>query len=100
METINGDVTVNDGGGLLDSSGLIDSLIVDCNGLTKSLIDNQFVQFASTLVQMVQKLSNLKKGIKSDQDSLREQIQELKKLNDDLAEKAYGLPVDRGDGGA
>ena len=100
METINGDVTVNDGGGLLDSSGLIDSLIVDCNGLTKSLIDNQFIQFASTLVQMVQKLSNLKKGIKSDHDSLREQIKELKKLNDDLAEKAHGLPVDRGEDGA
>lgn len=97
MGTINGDVTVNDGGGLLDSSGLIDSLIVDCNGLTKSLIDNQFIQFANTLVQMVQKLSNLKKGIKADQDSLMEQVKELRKLNDDLAEKAYGLPVDRGE---
>lgn len=73
------DITVNDGGGLFDASGIIDTLIVDCNSLPKLLIDNQFIAFGNTLAQMVQKLKLLKNGIKNDRESLRQQIDDLQR---------------------
>lgn len=73
------EITVNDGGGLFDASGIIDTLIVDCNNLPKLLIDNQFIAFGNTLVQMVQKLKQLKNGIKNDRESLRQQIDDLQR---------------------
>lgn len=60
-------VPINDGGGLYDNAGLIDSLIVDCNSLPKALIDNQFILFCNTLAQMVQKLKSMKEGIRKEQ---------------------------------
>ena len=72
------ELKVNDGGGLLDSDGIIDSLIVDCNRLPKQLIDNQFVSFCNNITQMVQKLTLLKKGIMDDRNSLTEQIKTLR----------------------
>ena len=69
---------VNDGGGLFDSDGLIDTLIVDCNELPKTLCCGEYVRFCNTIVQMVQKLALLRNGIKADADSLRKQIEELK----------------------
>ena len=89
------DVTVNDGKGLYDNDGLIDSLIVDCNNLPKLLIDNHFIAFGSLLIQMVQKLSNLKAAIQEEQKAHRKEINELRVLNDDLAEHVYKVPVDR-----
>ena len=68
---------VNDGKGLYDSSGMIDSLIVDCNSLLGFLISNQNIAFCKKIVEMVQKLSNLKTGIKTDTESMTEQIQRL-----------------------
>ena len=73
------EITVNDGGGLFDASGIIDTLIVDCNNLPKLLIDNQFIAFGNTLVQMVQKLKLLKNGVKNDRESLQQQIDDLKR---------------------
>lgn len=73
------DVKVNDGGGLFDSIGLIDSLLVDCNDLTKMLVDGRFVGYCSVIVSMVQKLSELKTGVKNDMDSLKKQVEELTK---------------------
>ena len=81
-------------GGVYDNDGLIDTLIVDCNMLPKHLIDNQFVAFGSTLAQMVQKLRNLKKGIRNDTDSLKEQISDLNKELD----RVYALLAQRGKG--
>lgn len=72
-------IPVNDGGGLMDSDGMIDSLIVDCNSLTKLLIDNQFIAFGNTLAQMVQKLKLLKDGIRTDMESLQELVDRLQK---------------------
>lgn len=71
------EVTVNDGGGLFDASGIIDTLIVDCNSLTKLLIDNQFIAFGNTLVQMVQKLKLLKDGVKKDKENLQALVEQL-----------------------
>lgn len=84
----NGRMTVNDGNGLYDNEGLCDSLITDVNELTKALVSGQYVLYARITVQMVQKLANLKAGIRRDIASRDERIRELtegKKGNDDGA---------------
>ena len=43
----------------------------------------------------LEKLSKLKNGIESDLKSRDEIIKDLKRLNNDLAEKAYNVPADR-----
>lgn len=81
---VNENPPVNDGGGLYDSVGLIDTLIVDCNDLPKALFDGQNVRFCGLVVQMVQKLAQLKEGVKTDLESrnrlIREQQDEIKTL--------------------
>ena len=86
--SVNEKLTVNDGNGLYDNEGLCDSLISDVNELTKALVSGQYVRYASLTVQMVQKLANLKNGIRRDIASRDERIRELtngKKGNDDGA---------------
>ena len=63
--------------GLYDSEGLIDTLIVDCNLLQKELVSGQYIGFCVKLVEMVQKLNNLKKGVRNDAESKDRQIAEL-----------------------
>lgn len=90
-----GDIPVNDGGGLYDNEGLCDSLILDCNNSVKALASGNYVQFCNVIVQMVQKISNLKSGIRADTDALKANIAELKRMNDSLAEQLTGLPVEK-----
>lgn len=90
-----GDLTVNDGNGLYDNSGLCDSLKVDLNNLLKSIASGQFIQMSGIVVQMSQKLENLKKGIAADLASKDEIIEDLKRMNNALVEEKTGLPVDR-----
>ena len=80
-------MTVNDGKGLYDNEGLCDTLIVDCNNIPKQLMTGNYVQFCNTLVQMVQKIANLKKGIQAETESLKQNIEELKKANKELLEQ-------------
>ena len=94
-----GDMTVNDGNGLYDNEGLCDSLLMDLNRTQKLLIDNQFIAFCDLIAKMGQKINNLKKGVRSDLDAKDEEIADLKRLNNELAEKAFGLPVDTGNDG-
>ena len=89
-----GDITVNDGNGLMDNEGLCDSLMMDINRIQKLLIDNQFIAFCDLIAKMGQKINNLKKGIRADLEAKDEQITDLRRLNNELAEKAFGLPVD------
>lgn len=88
-------IPVNDGGGLYDNEGLCDSLILDCNNAVKVLFSGNYVSFCNVIVQMVQKLSNLKKGIKNDMAGKDETIEELKRMNDSLMEQITGLPVEK-----
>lgn len=91
-----GDMTVNDGKGLFDNEGLCDSLIGDLNSLIKFIISGQYVQSCAIVTGMAQKLLNLKKGIKADMDSMKEKVEELKRINDSLFEQISGLPVENG----
>ena len=70
-------LTVNDGGGLYDNIGMIESLIVDCNNLPSLLFQGKNVAFCSMIVQMVQKLSRLREGVKNDTEAMQNKIDEL-----------------------
>ena len=95
------DTKINNGGGLYDNEGLCDTLISDCNSLVKHVCSGQYILFCNTVVQMVQKLANLKGGIKADLASKNKTIEELKRINADLIEEKTGLPAERGaDNGA
>lgn len=74
------EVKLNDGNGLFDSTGLIDTLIIDCNSLTKTLVNANYVGFCAKIVEMVQKLSKLREGVKKDIDSLNERIEDQMRL--------------------
>lgn len=89
---------VNDGGGLYDNQGLCDTLIIDCNNLIKSGFAGQYIQVCNTVVSMVQKITNLKNGIKADLESKDRIIEEYKRMNDALMTEKTGLPVDGGEG--
>ena len=90
-----GDLTVNDGKGLLDNEGVCDSLINDLNNSIKLIANGQYIQFCAVVTGMAQKLINLKSGIKNDMDSMRNKVEELKRENDELVEQITGLPVDK-----
>ena len=68
---------VNDGGGLYDNIGLIDTLIVDCNDLPRLLMTGHYVGFCTKIVEIVQKLSLLREGVQHDISDRDEQIKEL-----------------------
>ena len=88
-------MTLNDGKGLYDNEGLCDSLIMDCNSLVKILLSGNYVQFCNAIVQMVKKLVNLKEGIKKDMDSMKNKVEDLKRMNDSLVEQMTGLPAEK-----
>lgn len=91
-----GDMTVNDGKGLYDNEGLCDTLLLDLNNLLKLLMTGQYIQFCALVTSMGQKIVNLKSGIHNDMDSMKEKVEELKRMNDSLVEQMTGLPVEKG----
>ena len=84
-------MTVNDGKGLYDNEGMCKILIADLNSLPKLLIDNQFIEFSRKIGEMGQKLLNLHKGILADSESKKQQIEELKRINDELLKEKDGV---------
>ena len=91
------EINVNDGKGLYDNLGLIDLLVVDCNELPKLLMQGQYVGFCVKIVEMVQKLSNLKRGVKNDQD---ERDLTIRNLQDEVLLLRAQIEKDKGDVGA
>lgn len=90
---------VNDGNGLFDRDGLIDTLVLDCNDLTKAIAGGNYVAYCHRIVQMVQKLEQLKEGARKELEDRDAQIAELKRSNDELMRQLLGLPAG-GDTGA
>lgn len=70
-------IPVNDGGGLYDNIGFIDSLTVDCNDLPRLLIAGHYVAFCAKLVEMVKKLTLLRDGVQHDIEERDKQIKEF-----------------------
>jgi len=75
-----GEIKVNDGGGLMDNLGMIDSLIVDCEKGMKALLAGSPLEYAAITVEMVKKLGLLKAGVKNDTEGLQRQVDDLKRL--------------------
>lgn len=97
-----GDLTVNDGKGLLDNEGMCDSITSDVNTAVKLVMSGQYIQFCGKVFEICVKLGNLKKGIRKDLESKNKIIEELKRVNNALAEKQTGFPVEKdgaGNGG-
>lgn len=80
-----GDLTVNDGKGLLDNEGLCDYIASNLNNAVRSLVNGNTLQFCQKVSEITTQLAHLKKGIKDDIDSKDRIIDELKKINDELA---------------
>ena len=78
------EIKVNDGHGLVDNAGMVDLLIVDCNTLPKLLMEGKYVGFCAKIVEMVQKMTNLKQGIVNDLAERDKMIRELRQANEDL----------------
>ena len=79
----------------MDNEGLCDSLLLDLNNLTKVLMNGQYIQFCAMISSMAKKVVNLKKGITDDMQSMKDKVEELKRMNDDLVEQITGLPVEK-----
>ena len=90
-----GDLTVNDGRGLLDNEGLCDSMIEDVNNLLKNMAAGQYIRVCSITMEIVQKLQNLKKGIKVERKHLEDQLDDLRQNYNDLAEKVFNGKIDQ-----
>ena len=73
---------VNDGGGLYDNLGLIDTMLVDCNEIPKAIAQGNYFRFCNLIVQMAQRLTNLKEGVQNDLANRDETIAKLKKTID------------------
>lgn len=89
-EKTDGKIRINDGGGLYDSDGLIDTIVIDLNNLTKALVSGEFVQYSGLIFQMYQKMQRLKTGINRDREKLVERVEYLKRLTDELSGNASG----------
>ena len=75
--------------GLMDSIGMIDSLILDCNELPKLQMTGQFVLYCARIVEMVKKLGMLKDGVKHDTEALQKQVEDLSKSGEEMANKLF-----------
>ena len=73
-----GNLSVNDGHGLLDNEGLCDSVINDLNNMLKNLVSGQYIISCSIITQISQKIINLKSGIKAELDNKNAIIEQLK----------------------
>ena len=80
---------VNDGKGLYDYEGLLDTIIVQCNSTVQCLLAGQMVAFCDNIAQIAKKASVLKKGIAQDMESKDEVIEDLRRHNDDLARRLF-----------
>ena len=90
MEKQIGDIVVNDGKGLFDNEGLTETLIADLNNLIRALLSQQYIICFNIVVQMCQKITNLQKGIRADTDDLKNQLEDMKRLNAELANRING----------
>lgn len=86
--------TVNDGKGLYDNEGLIDSIIVDLNDILKNMAAGQYIRICNLVVGMTQKLTCLKNSVKEELACKDQQVADLFNLNKELERQLNGLPED------
>lgn len=91
---------VNDGGGLFDSAGFIDTIILDCNNAVKQLAGGNHIGFCNAMVEIVKKLTVLKNGVTNEKNAMLKQVDEMgKQLEEERSGKcAAGSVCDTLDG--
>ena len=82
-----GDLVINDGRGIYDNEGIAETLIDDLNNLLKALISQQYIFCIDIVVQMSQKIDKLRKGINADMNDLKYQLEDMKRLNNELLDR-------------
>ena len=70
---------VNDGGGLYDSAGFIDTIILDCNNSVKQLAGGNYIGFCNGMAEIVKKLTVLKDGVTNEKNAMLKQVDEMGK---------------------
>ena len=83
-----------------DPEGTVKSLIVDLNDLMKNMAAGQYIRFADIAVQMSKKLMSLKDAIRQEKEDHERQVENLMRLNNELAEKAFEKDGGTEDGSA
>ena len=71
------ELNINDGGGIFDSAGFVDTIIMDCNGAVKQLVSGNYIAFCNGMRGIVEKLAVLKNGITKEKEDMQKQISEL-----------------------
>ena len=64
-------------GGIYDTGGMFDSLIVDCDALLKLLFEGQRVAFCGKMIEIIQKICTLKDGVIREISEKEETIRRL-----------------------
>lgn len=72
-------IKVNDGGGLYDSAGFIDTIILDCNNAVKQLVNGNYISFCNSMAEAVKKLAVLKDGVTNEKNAMLKQVDEMGK---------------------
>ncbi len=81
----NGKIPVNDGGGLYNRDGMFDGLILDCDAVMKAIMAGSGIRLAALLVEMVQKLTTLKKGVAEEVGVLTQERDQAREYADEMA---------------
>lgn len=76
------ELNINDGGGLYDSAGFTDAIILDCNNAVKQLVSGNYIAFCNGMTEIVKKLAVLKNGITKEKEDMQKQISELQERLD------------------
>ena len=71
------ELNINDGGGIFDSAGFTDTIILDCNNTVKQLVSGNYIAFCNGMRGIVEKLAVLKNGITKEKEDMQKQISEL-----------------------
>lgn len=79
--------------GLKTNAELIDSLIEDINLAAKHLVNGNYVGWSGVNILMVQKLTNLKKGIVADMKNRDDTIETLKHQLREKGVEIIDIPV-------
>ena len=79
---------------MLTNEELIDTLIADVNNLVKNMASGQYIQFCLLVTQIVQKLANLKNGIRSDIDNKNKVIESLKETIRSMGEGVNDVSIE------
>lgn len=85
--------------GLYTNTELVDTLIVDLNNLLKEQASGQYIQACGIVVQMTQKLTNLKSAIVSELANKDEKIEALKNTIRELGGQCKDIPINEFFGG-